>query len=87
MKNLLIVAAMGMALLVSSTALADTLSGSCRNKSGEKCTSIHRISTSWNSKSAVPSGIGDLLMALLRHLALQDTPSAHPPLLQPQNVG
>jgi len=36
----------------AAPALADTLYGSCRNKAGDKCRAIHRISTSWNSRTA-----------------------------------
>ncbi len=37
------------------TASADVLYGSCQNSSGEKCTNVHRISTSWNSQKGYPS--------------------------------
>ena len=56
MRQLVKKASLGLAviasLLVTSTALADTIYGSCRNKAGEKCAAIHRISTSWNGKTA-----------------------------------
>jgi len=46
---------LSLTLLLPASALADSIYGSCRTKSGEKCTGIHKISTSWNSKKTYPS--------------------------------
>lgn len=56
MKMLAVILAMVCSIaFLSGKAYADSIYGSCRNKSGEKCTNVHRISTSWNSKVAYPS--------------------------------
>lgn len=39
---------------LSSVAYADSLYGSCHNDNGDKCTTVHRISTSWNGKTDAP---------------------------------
>jgi hypothetical protein len=42
-------------LVTSSITYADSIYGTCYNKSGNKCKyGIHRISTSWNSKKDYP---------------------------------
>ena len=40
---------------LAGSAFADSISGKCVTKSGNKCSGGHTISTSWNSKKAFPS--------------------------------
>lgn len=60
----LVVAAVGLPVL-SGTALADAIHGTCYGKSGEPCAKgNHRISTSWNSKTAYPADNGSYSLDL-----------------------
>ena len=53
-------AAIAFVLLFAGTAYADSIYGSCKNKSGEKCLkSNHTISTSWNSQKGYPDSSGE----------------------------
>jgi len=47
-------------MLFATTAYADSISGSCKNSSGEKCLkNNHTISTSWNSTKGYPDSSGN----------------------------
>ena len=52
MKKTLIAAFAALMLLASGAAYADSIHGRCIGAGGEKCLKHHRISTSWNSKTA-----------------------------------
>lgn len=55
-----LLATIAFVLLFASTAYADSIYGSCRTTSGEKCMkSNHTISTSWNSKKGYPNSRGN----------------------------
>lgn len=59
-RRTLLAAAIGWALVaVPAAALGDGLHGTCYGKSGETCAEgNHRISTSWNSRTAYPASNG-----------------------------
>ncbi len=47
------------ALAFPTVVLADSISGTCKNSSGEKCLKgNHTISTSWNSRKGFPDSSG-----------------------------
>lgn len=47
-------------LIFPAAVYADSISGTCKNSSGEKCLkSNHTISTSWNSEKGYPDSNGD----------------------------
>jgi len=54
LKQFIFYGTLGLLSTMSMTAYADSIYGNCYNKSGQKCDySVHRISTSWNSKKSL----------------------------------